>query len=111
MRISDWSSDVCSSDLNNFRKLASLTGTSSQTPRLVFWPEAAIPAFLDMEPEWRNRLAALLGPNDLLLTGGVKLYVEYEDKGGYQSSKLLGANNSLWVLTPDRKSTRLNSST
>src|SRR3546814_577167 len=70
---------------NNFRKLASLTGTSSQTPRLVFWPEAAIPAFLDMEPEWRNRLAALLGPNALLLTGGVKLYVEYEDKGGYQS--------------------------
>src|SRR3546814_3208259 len=56
-----------------------------------------------MEPEWRNRLAALLGPNDLLLTGGVKLYVEYEDKGGYQSSKLLGANNSLWVLTPDSR--------
>src|SRR3546814_14353665 len=54
-----------------------------------------------MEPEWRNRLAALLGPNDLLLTGGVKLYVAYEDKGGYQPSKLLGANNSLWVLTPD----------
>src|SRR3546814_18218867 len=56
-----------------------------------------------MEPEWRNRLAALLGPNDLLLTGGVKLYVEYEDKGGYQSSKLLGANNSLWVLPPDSR--------
>src|SRR3546814_6376673 len=74
---------------------------SSQPPRLVFWPEAAIPAFLDMEPEWRNRLAALLGTTDLLLKGGVKLYVEYEDKGGYKSSKLLGANNSLWVLTPD----------
>src|SRR3546814_15735319 len=50
---------------NNFRKLASLTGTSSQTPRLVFWPEAAIPAFLDMEPEWRNGIAAMLGPDDL----------------------------------------------
>lgn len=83
----------------NFRKLAQLSGAASDRPRLLFWPEAAVPAILDLEPEWRDRLAGLLGPNDLLMTGGLKLYYEVEKKGFYNSATLSGANNSLWVLT------------
>ncbi|MGD9811371.1 MAG: apolipoprotein N-acyltransferase, partial [Sphingobium sp.] len=66
----------------NFVKLAELTGPSSpDNPRLIFWPEAALPAWLDMEPEWLERVAALEGPNDLLMTGGAKVYFREKDKG------------------------------
>ncbi len=89
-------------DRKNFAKLARLTGPSSpDRPRLVFWPEAAIPAWLDMEPNWRMALAGLLGPHDLMMTGGVKVYFEKGGDDPYLGGKLLGANNSAWVLTPD----------
>ncbi len=87
-------------ELANFAKLANLSGRPGTRGRLVFWPEAAIPAFLDMEPEWRDRLASLLGPQDLLLTGGEKVYFKQQQKDGYVSRVLAGARNSLWVLDP-----------
>lgn len=93
-------------ELRSFGKLASLSGTPAENrSRLVFWPEAAIEAFLDMEPEWRSRLASVLGPRDLLLTGGVKLHYKSERKGFYVENTLIGARNSLWVLTPDARLT------
>lgn len=86
----------------NFAKLVRFTGPSSPTrPRLIFWPEAATPAWLDMEPEWRDRLAGLLGPHDLLMTGGVKVYFDKKSQGLYTDRTLIGANNSAWVVTPD----------
>ena len=85
-------------EATNFGKLASLTGRKQARSRLIFWPEAAIPAWLDMEPEWRARLAALLGPDDLLLTGGEKVYFRDTADSGYTSRTLSGANNSLWVV-------------
>lgn len=85
----------------NFRKLTALTGPPRPASRLIFWPEAAIPAWLDMEPEWRDRLASLLGPGDLLMTGGDKVYFKEQNKGLYTDRVLAGANNSLWVVTPD----------
>jgi len=88
----------------NYAKLAQLTGPSSPArPRIVFWPESAVPAWLDMEPGWRLRLAELLGPNDLLSLGGAKVYFREQDKGFYQDRTLIGANNSAWVLTPDAR--------
>ena len=88
----------------NFAKLAELTGPSSpDKPRLIFWPEAALPAWLDMEPEWLERVAALLGPNDLLMTGGAKVYFRERGKGFYKDRTLVGANNSAWVVTPDAR--------
>lgn len=84
----------------NFQKLANLSGTPGTRGRLIFWPEAAIPAYLDMEPEWRDRLASLLGSQDLLLTGGEKVYFKEQLKDGYVSRVLAGARNSLWVLDP-----------
>lgn len=87
----------------NFLKLERLSGQPSAAPRLLFWPEAAVPAILDLEPHWRDRLAAVLGPNELLMTGGLKLYYEFQDKNGFRETVLTGANNSLWVLTPDSR--------
>lgn len=87
----------------NFRKLAQLSGEADAHPRLLFWPEAAIPAYLDMERAWRARLAMLLGPNDLLLTGGDKVYFKEQTDPLAQYRTLSGANNSLWVVAPDAR--------
>jgi len=85
----------------SFQKLAKLTGGPSNRPRLIFWPEAAVYALLDMEPAWRVRLAMLMGPGDLLMTGGDKFYFRRTSAAVYAQGDLLGANNSLWVVTPD----------
>ena len=57
----------------NFRRLARLTGQPIAQPRLILWPEAATPDYLSINPRARRRIAALLGPNDRLLLGGVEL--------------------------------------
>jgi apolipoprotein N-acyltransferase len=87
-------------EYRNFRKLSTLSGQPRPAPRLIFWPEAAIPAYLDMEPDWRGRLAGLLGPGDLLMTGGDKVYFKPVEENGTLVNKLTGANNSVWIVTP-----------
>ncbi len=78
-------------DAINFRKLEAMTGAPGKAPRLIVWPEAAIPDYIQEEPWARARLATLLGPKDALLTGGVAL--EYDRAG-----KLVGARNSVFAL-------------
>jgi apolipoprotein N-acyltransferase len=80
----------------NFARLASLTGTPGDTPRLILWPEAAVPDFLEEDPWARARIAALIGPDDMLLTGGVALI-------GDRNGKVIGARNSLFAMTPDAR--------
>src|SRR3546814_14059958 len=91
MRISDWSSDVCSSDLTSFRALLGLSGTPGAAPRLIVWPEGALGYFLEdgYPPQYywestpafvRMRIAARLGPKDVLLTGGDGLLFDSADK-------------------------------
>ena len=75
----------------NFAILANLTGQPTAEPRIVLWPEAAIPDYLEEEAWARTRIARLLGPKDILLTGGVAL--EYDRAG-----KLVAARNSLFGL-------------
>ncbi len=87
----------------HFRTLATLSGTPRPAPRLIFWPEAAIPAYLDMEPDLRARLAGLLGPGDLLMTGATKVYFKPDPDSPIGESKLAGANNSLFIVTPDAR--------
>ncbi|HUD95384.1 apolipoprotein N-acyltransferase [Sphingobium sp.] len=87
-------------EYRNFNKLRTLSGQQRPAPRLIFWPEAAIPAYLDLEPDWRARLAGLLGPGDLLLTGGDKVYFKAVERNGLLVNKLAGANNSVWIVTP-----------
>ena len=81
----------------NFRRLAQLTGPELTAPRLVFWPEAAVPAILDMEPDWRARIAALLGSGDYVMLGGDKFHFK-ETNGVVDTNVLLGANNSLYAM-------------
>lgn len=88
-------------EAENFRKLTDLSGTPGARPRLLFWPEAAIPAYLDYEPEWRERIALLMGPEDLVMTGGDKIYFKEQPKDLFTQRELAGANNSLWVMTAD----------
>lgn len=75
---------------NNFAKLAELTGTANQ-PRLILWPEAAVPYFLGTEVWAREKLAKLLRPGDILLTGADALVFD-------KDQKLAGAHNSMFAL-------------
>ncbi len=80
----------------NFRKLEGLTGVAGVTPRLILWPEAAVPDYLG-EEEWaRARIAQLLGPRDVIITGSDDLI--YDKQG-----KLAGAHNSAFIINADAK--------
>jgi len=81
----------------NFNRLAALTGPTMGGPRLVFWPEAAVPAILDMEPAWRARIAALLTTGDYVMLGGDKFHFK-EMNGVIDTNILEGANNSLYAM-------------
>lgn len=77
----------------NFRKLETLTGAPGAVPRLILWPEAAVPDFLGHEEWARTRIASLIGPKDILITGADDLVFDKEDK-------VVGAHNSAFVITP-----------
>ncbi|MGE3396888.1 MAG: apolipoprotein N-acyltransferase [Sphingomonas sp.] len=77
----------------NFGRLAHLTGEPAARPRLLLWPEAATPDFLSIEPAARQRLARLMGPDDLLMLGGVELLFGPDGRTN-------AAYNSLFVLDP-----------
>ena len=73
------------------RRFAELSGAPDGSPRLLMWPEASVRDYLEEEPAARARLARLLGPRDLLLTGGISLV--WDDKGEVEA-----ARNSLFVM-------------
>ena len=79
----------------NFARLARLSGRPGAEPRLLLWPEAAVPEYLEeSRPEdilARIRITRLLGPRDIILTGGTAL--EW-GKDGYAA----GARNSLFAM-------------
>ncbi len=81
-------------DERNFRRLAALTGKPGPAPRLILWPEAAVPYFLEEERWARERIAALMGPNDAILTGGDALVFD-------RRGKVTAARNSLFAMTAD----------
>ena len=82
-------------EARNFARLARLTGAPTGEPRLILWPEAAVPQYLE-EGRPKDRLARarimrLLGPRDILLTGGVA--IEWGEDG-----YAVAARNSLFGL-------------
>jgi len=85
-----WSPDF---EARNFGILAGLSGVPGAAPRLLFWPEVAIPAYLEDEPGWRDAIARLLGPRDFILTGGIS--VAWADPA---KRKAAAARNSLFVM-------------
>ncbi len=74
------------------RKLERLTGKPGSRPRLILWPEAAVPFYLEQEEWARDRVAALLGPGDLLLTGG-DTFVFNDDR-----TKMIAAHNAVFAV-------------
>jgi apolipoprotein N-acyltransferase len=82
----------------NFERFVELTGPPTREPRLLLWPEAATPDYLAFDMPARRRLAALLGPRDLLLLGGVEPIFDDGGRG-------IAAFNSVYVLTPDSRLT------
>ena len=77
----------------NFNRLSALTGKPKPNapPRLILWPEAATADFLELEPEARSRIVALLGPRDMILLGGDALIFN-------KAGDMIGARNSLFGL-------------
>jgi len=82
----------------NFQRLVETTGETGTAPRLIFWPEAAVPDFIEDEPLARFRIAALLGPDDILLLGATKLIIETDPDG---NRRVVGARNSLYAMNAE----------
>ncbi|MEO1168456.1 MAG: apolipoprotein N-acyltransferase [Pseudomonadota bacterium] len=82
----------------NFRRLTETTEETGDTPRLIFWPEAAVPEFIEDEPLTRFRIANLLGPDDILLLGATKLIIETDEDG---RRRAVGARNSLYAMNAE----------
>lgn len=85
-------------EARNYELLATLTGPLQQSPRLILWPEAAIPAYLEEEEDWRRRLASLLGPRDILMTGGLAIVWQHRKQSDQRQA--IAARNSLFILSP-----------
>jgi apolipoprotein N-acyltransferase len=94
-------------DATNFARLAEQTGRPGSTPRLILWPEAAIPDNIgetwESSARSRDRLATLLGPNDVLLTGADKIFEEKRAKGIATEREWIGAANSVFALNAQGK--------
>ena len=88
----------------NFAKLARLTTPLSEEPRLILWPEAAIPDYLETGYPWvyydrspaaaRARITDLMNPDDIMLLGALKLEL---DKTG----EVVGARNAVMTIDAD----------
>ncbi len=84
-----WSVDAEEKTLARYEALSRLPDDGP--PRLLIWPEAALTQLLDEEAALRQRVAALLRPGDLLLTGALK--AERDVTG-----RAIAARNSLYVV-------------
>ena len=87
-----WRPDVEERNLRQYEAL-SRAAIAKFGPGLVLWPEAAVPAILDEEPELQTRLGRIVGPGGLLLTGAPKAI---RDRAG----DAIAARNSLFVVAP-----------
>lgn len=96
----------------NLSKLAGLTVRKDDEPRILFWPEAAIPDYLETgypqryyygrSPQMvRAQLASLMKPGDVLVLGGLKL--EFDEAGAPDERRAVGARNSVFVMDSDRE--------
>ncbi|GAB5483266.1 MAG: apolipoprotein N-acyltransferase [Parasphingorhabdus sp.] len=96
----------------NLAKLAGLTRRKDDEPRILFWPEAAIPDYLETgypqryyygrSPEIvRAQLASLMKPGDVLVLGALKL--EFDDAGAPDERRAIGARNSVFAMDADRE--------
>jgi apolipoprotein N-acyltransferase len=77
---------------------ARLTGQPTSTPRLLLWPEDATLRFLELEPTARETLAALLGPHDVLLTGGESVTLDERGRPKLYHNSVFALDSSGRIL-------------
>jgi apolipoprotein N-acyltransferase len=77
----------------NYHRLTSLSGKAGPRPRILLWPEVAVPALLEQDPLAREALSGLLGPRDLMLTGAEA--IRFDANG-----EAVAAANSVFALDP-----------
>jgi apolipoprotein N-acyltransferase len=82
------------SETEQFERYALLSGKPGATPRMIFWAESAAPGFIESEAWNRSRVASVLGPNDVLITGADALVYD-------KSGALIGAHNAVFAVMPD----------
>lgn len=82
----------------NFARLARLTGRPIAEPRLVLWPEVAVPDFLEEDVLARLRIADLLGPEDEILTGAQSLHYGADGQIETAGNSLFGLDASARIL-------------
>src|SRR3546814_5218730 len=102
MRISDWSSDVCSSDLGDDGKIAGVQSyATNQVPNEAGTPETGVAILGD----WSQVLLGVWSEIDILVN-------PYAQPAYGRGGVLIRAMSTVDVAVrhPDRKSTRLNSS-
>lgn len=96
----------------NLGKLSGLTIREDDEPRILFWPEAAIPDYLETgypqryyygrPPQMvRAQLANLMKPGDVLVLGALKL--EFDDAGAPDERRAIGARNSVFAMDSERE--------
>ena len=96
----------------NLSKLARLTIRDDNIPRLIFWPEAAIPDYLETgyparyyygrsAQSVRGALTSFIKPDDILVLGALKL--EFDEKNQSEARRAIGARNSVFALNADGK--------
>ena len=78
----------------NWQRLSALTGPPGAVPRLILWPEAAVPYYLEDESWARDHIARLMGPGDAIMTGGDALVRN-------RKGEVVAARNSLFVMDAD----------
>jgi apolipoprotein N-acyltransferase len=85
-------------DVANFRKLAALSGKPGDRPRLLLWPEAAVPEYLDEDPWARAQIAGLLGSRDVVLLGATKRYRATTIRGDFVEERTIGGRNAMYAM-------------
>ena len=78
---------------DNYRRLAALSGKPGPRPRLLLWPEVAVPALLEQDPLSRLAIASLLGAHDEMILGAQA--VKFDKQGNP-----VAASNSAFGLDP-----------
>lgn len=70
-------------------------GDSSGLPRIVVWPESAVPFLLTETPDALVAIAAMLGPRDTLVTGAVRADTEPGGRVFYNSVYAIGGDGEI----------------
>jgi apolipoprotein N-acyltransferase len=87
-----WRGDLLGLNLDVYLQLTAEAGHAG-SPRMVFWPEAAMTFFLEDEPGYRRAIAMVTDPADLeLVAGGPRSVRTASDERFF---------NSVYVLDPD----------